>query len=136
MNDQRFAILWGNDEHSIILVRLSIGWQWLDFELAVDEYLKMMDSVKHRVHLIIFTQDALIEVPPNALMHLPRLMKMTHPREDKTIIVGHFPIFTTLLNIIRQLPGMKRYVDNFWFAPTLAAAYEKLAEYERSTASR
>lgn len=121
---------WGNDANTIILMELQSGWEWLDIYAATDEYLAMMNSVTHRVNLIIYTTEQPIRVPPNALANMRYLMAFTHPREDKTIVVGTVPVLRPVLEVIKHIFGLRRVVENFEFADTLEEAYARLQKYE------
>lgn len=119
-------IFWGNPEKTIIQINLNEGWDWLDLHHIAPTYLKMMESVDHRVHLIFNV--VYIHIPRNTMKNLHLLMRMTHPREDKTVVVGHIPLVRPVLMVAGEIPGLHHYMQHYMFAETLSEAYELLGD--------
>jgi hypothetical protein len=124
----RIHLNWGNIEKNIILIQLDKGWDWLDFHKVLDDYLMFMNSVDHQVHLIIYSSEEIIRIPPNALNNLPTLMRMTHPREGKTVLVGQMPFFRPILELMGKTIGLRYLVENYTYADTVDEAYALLTQ--------
>jgi hypothetical protein len=124
----RIHLNWGNIEKTIILIQLDKGWDWVDFHGVVDDYLMLMNSVDHRVNLIIFSREEFIRLPKNALGNLPTLLRMTHPREDKTVIVGNLPFLRPLMEMMGKTVGLRFLVENYSYTNTVEEAYDLLAK--------
>jgi hypothetical protein len=122
----RIHLNWGNAEKTILLIQLDKGWDWVDFHGVVDDYLMLMNSVDHRVNLIIFSTEEIIRLPQNALGNLPTLLRMTHPREDKTVIVGNLPFFRPLMELLGKTVGLRFLVENYMYSNTVEEAYALL----------
>lgn len=118
-------IFWGNPEKTIIQMDLNPGWEWNELgQTTAQTYIEMMESVDYRVHLIINVKSA--NLPPNVLSNWSRLMYVTHPREDKTVMVGHLHFVKTVLDILGRVSALRKYVSSYMMADTIEAAYEKL----------
>lgn len=85
-----------------------------------------MEAVDHRVNLIFNVVDN--RIPRNAMKNLYLLMQMTHPREDKTVVVGHVPLVRPVLMVAGEIPGLRRYMQHYMIAATLSEAYELLGD--------
>lgn len=120
----KVQIFWGNVEKTIIQIDMNVGWQWDDLYATFTPYLEMMNSVDHRVSLIFNVKEE--NIRENALSNLSRLIRMTHPREDKTVIVGHIPLITPFLDILSKVYGLKALLQNYRTAKTLEEAYTML----------
>lgn len=128
--NHRCIVRWGNDEKTIILIELFDNWNWLDLEIAAEDYLALMNTVKHSVHLIFHPVDNKFRIPANALGRIPKLMELTHPRENQTVIVGYALVLKNVLGIIKRVYSFNELVDKYHFANTLEAAYALLEQYD------
>ncbi|MEZ4672145.1 MAG: hypothetical protein R3E39_29920 [Anaerolineae bacterium] len=124
------SVCWGNDTKTIILIELHGNWNWHHIESVTEDYLKLMNSVEHRVHLIFHPVDNKFRLPTNALSRIPSLIEMTHPREDQTVLVAHSPLIKGILNIVGRVHGLQEAIAKYHFAKTLAEAYDILEKYD------
>ena len=127
-----YDVRWGNEEKTIVLGELIGDWTWDDFYQLTKTQIALMDTVDHRVHLIIFDQNERIKMPPGALSHLKRLINMAHPNEDRVVIVNIPAVAKALLDILRKIYGVRELVEQYIFVPSLEDAYAALDEYEKN----
>jgi hypothetical protein len=127
--DMGVRMRWGNKEKTQILFEMDERWEWDEFYPLYKRYITMMDSVPHRVHVLYHLVDKSTRIPPLILLHLPRLMRMTHEREDRSVIVGRMQFAERFLAILGNM-GLSEYTERYQFVDTLEEAYQFLAQYE------
>jgi hypothetical protein len=122
-------IRWDNKEKTIIVFEMDQRWEWDEFYPLYRKYVSMMDSVPHRVHIIYHLVDKSTRIPPLILLHMPRLMRMTHSREDRSVVVGRMQFAERFFAILANM-GLREYTERYQFVDTLDEAYHALAKYE------
>ena len=127
-----YDVRWGNEEKTIVLGELIGDWTWDDFYQLTKTQIALMDTVDHRVHLIIFDQNERIKMPPGALSHLKRLINMAHSNEERVVIVNIPAVAKALLDILRKVYGVRALVERYVFFASLEEAYAVLDEYEKN----
>jgi hypothetical protein len=123
------TIIWGNAAHTVLLCELPEQWAWDDFYEMHSRYWSMVETVPHRVHVIYHFLSGKINVPPLVLLHMPELMRMSHPREDRTVLVGTSIFAKRFLNVLASM-GLREFTERFSFVETLPEAYQQLEVYE------
>jgi hypothetical protein len=127
-----YDVRWGNEEKTIMLCELTGEWIWNDFYELWKTQVVMLDTVDHQVHSIIFGPDEAIRVPPGALSHFRRLTSMSHPNEDRVVIVNIPAVAKALLDMLKKIYGVRGLVEQFIFVDSLEEAYVALDEYEKN----
>lgn len=122
-------IRWDNKEKTIIVFEMDQRWEWDEFYPLYKKYVGMMDSVPHRVHIIYHLVDNTTRIPPLILLHMPRLMRMTHPREDRSVVVGRMQFAERFFAILANM-GLREYTERYQFVDTLDEAHAVLDRYE------
>jgi len=125
-------IRWGNKSKTIIVFEMDQRWEWDEFYPLYKKYVAMMETVPYRVHLIYHLIEHSTRIPPLILLHMPRLMKMTHPREDRSVIVGRMQFAERFLAILSNM-GLRDYAERYQFVDTLDEAYQILARHEANS---
>ena len=120
---------WGKEDKTVILFELDHRWDWEEFYPLYQEYVEMIESVPHRVNVIYHLVEKSTQLPPLILLHMPRLMRMTHPREDRSVVVGRMQFAERFLAILGNM-GLREYTERYQFVDTLDEAYQLLDHYE------
>jgi hypothetical protein len=123
---------WGNERKSVLLLEFERHWLWEDLHTLAPEYLAMMESVPHCVHLIFEAIEGHTQVPGLALWHMPQLFKITHPREGLNLIVGtgvYTLVARRLIEATASL-GWQGIIQRFTFIETRDAALSLIAQHE------
>lgn len=126
-------IQWANDDQTVILCTISGEGTWEDLYTMVEQQVVMMASVDHIVHNILNFEAEIKRIPPNAFLHLRRLMSIDRPNEGGVVIVGGPAMAKNLLSIVHRIYGLRDEAARMMFADTVEEAYTLLAAYEQRT---
>ena len=83
-------VKWLNDEQKIVHYHFQKGWQWSDLDNAFKAAWNLMDTVTHKVDVILDFTDATMSVPGGALTHGRRIFSnKPHSNLRLTVLVGN-----------------------------------------------
>jgi len=95
-------VVWDNPEQSIVRFIYNGQWNLDDFYHALQESRDMMDTVNHRVGIIIDVQNSKL-VPNGVLSHGKNVSLRKHPNQAKSIIVGASGFVRTLFDVYKKV---------------------------------
>jgi hypothetical protein len=83
-------VKWLNDEQNIIHYHFQKGWQWSDLDDAFKAAWNLMDTVMHKVDVILDFTESTMSVPSGALTHGRRIFSnKPHSNLRLTVLVGN-----------------------------------------------
>lgn len=125
---------WDNEQKTIIRHIFQRGWGWTDFHQALEEASRMMNTVDHRVDVILDFRDASI-IPSGAITQVKKAYSNPkHPNVGTTVVVGANSFMQALVQVGTKLsPGTLQNWD-VMFANTLDEAYSQLAKNDKTGA--
>ena len=121
---------WDNEEKTIIHQAYVGTWSWDEFDAAQQESGAMLDSVDHRVDLIINIEKSTIPDVRTALTKFPDIANvpaLTHPNAGLAVIAGARQLAATLIEAFGEF--YKPAADKIEIAATLEEAHELIAEH-------
>lgn len=130
------AIRWGNSQKTIIVFEVERNTGWGEIAPLMDEYVVMMQSVPHRVHLIYHFVEGTYQLPPMSFSAIRRFYAYTQPNEDKSVFAGHVPLLEMVTRAVGHTFGLEKIRDDWWFVKTLDEAYQRLAAYEQERSAK
>ena len=127
---------WDNEQKTIIRHVFQRGWGWTDFHQALEEASTMMNTVDHRVDVILDFRDASI-IPSGAITQVKKAYSNPkHPNVGTTVVIGANNFMQALVQVGTKLsPGTLQNWDVV-FANTLDEAYSQLAKNNKTGATQ
>jgi hypothetical protein len=124
---------WLNPERTGIVSVATPPWNWEDYYEANRRIQEMLNTVNHKVDLILdFSQSG--QLPPNALSHLRALGRKIHPNRGLVILVGMNTFMQSIANIFMRLnPNSSKRVR---LVRTMSEALQLAEEARRGRASQ
>lgn len=125
----RVTVSWANEEQSIIRYDFVRGWEWRDIHNALDEAHKMVDTVDHRVDVLMDFSSASL-LPSGALTQLN--MAYRNPKHENigvTYLIAKSSFVSSIVTMAQKLWGR----NNEWdleFVATEEEALEKIANHD------
>jgi hypothetical protein len=121
------TVVWDNPEQTIIRYIYNGQWSLDNFYQALQESREMMDTVNHRVGLIIDVQNSKL-VPNGVLSHGKNVSLRKHANQGKSIIVGASGFVRTLFDVYKKVYRTSFDETAYAFASTLDDARSILLE--------
>jgi len=102
---------WVDEEQTIATYELVGRWTWEEMTVAIKEMYAMLDSVPHKVDIIIDLSQSPSEPPRGMLAHLRNGTMEARNNWNSGVFVGVSPFVRVLLNTFRRVePRLaKRY---------------------------
>lgn len=118
--------IWDNPEQSIIRYVYEGKWTLTEFHQAFDTAYKMMNTVDHKVHLIIDVQNSTIL--PSGILSQGRTAtnRAKHPNHGIILIVGANGLIRAMFDIFKKIYGQNVDATSYQFASNLDEAYKIL----------
>src|SRR5215207_11715106 len=114
------AVVWDNDEKTIIRYTYTARWTWDELYTALAEQAALQASVAHEVATLIDARNTNI-VPEGFVAQLKRVVERMPPRSGVRIIVSGNPFIKSLFLLASKLfPHM---IGDMRFVATLEEAY-------------
>lgn len=118
--------VWDNEEKTIIRHIFERGWGWTDFHQALDEASKMMDTVDHRVDVILDFRAASM-IPSGAITQVKKAYtNPKHPNIGTTVVIGASAFMQAIVSVGTRLSPNALQDWDVQFANSLSEAYENL----------
>ncbi len=118
---------WDDNEKTIVHVDFIGHWTWQEAHQAIDTMIALIESVDHRVHIIIDMHGG-SHVPPLAFGEVRSLLSKRHPRAGVTVILGANFMLASLWKTMAQTYGRLIGNNRYIFADTLEEALARIAE--------
>src|SRR5262245_39191443 len=102
---------WDNDEKTVIHSVDDGTWDWNDAYAVTLQINEMIESVNHKVNLIIGDDSGrMCKVPPNAVTHWHTIYRSLNPNAGLIIVVGANPFVRALINAVVKITGTRNQV--------------------------
>ena len=121
------SVVWDNPEQTIIRYIYNGQWNLDNFYHALQESREMMDTVNHRVGLIIDVQNSKL-VPNGVLSHGKNVSLRKHTNQGKSVIVGASGFVRTLFDVYKKVYRSSFDETAYAFATNLDDARALLLE--------
>ena len=119
----KVQVQWDNEEQKIVRYKFEQGWAWPDLHHALDEAGKLINTVSHRVDVIMDISNANL-VPQGALSQINRAYNNPKPPNiGITIIVAPNSFMSAMVNMAKKIWGNKTEWQ-LEFVNTIGEAYQ------------
>jgi hypothetical protein len=95
-------IVWDDDTKTVIRYVFDTQWSWDDFFTAKAEAYTRIDTVSHKVGIIMDAPPD-VTLPPNALTHGRTALKNKHPNTALVVCVLTKPFLRAMINMLIRL---------------------------------
>lgn len=100
----RIHAQWDNEAKTAIHATAVGEWDWDDAYAVTMQINAMIESVDHKVDLIIGNEgERRDKIPPNAVTHWRNAYRSLHPNAGLIVIVGGDPFVQVLINALIKL---------------------------------
>lgn len=98
-------VYWFNENQTALVYDFQGEWTWNETFLAIDEAVTLLDSVQHRVNIVVDLRGSrrVPPVAPQALARIANAPTMSHPNTNILIVIGLSGFLQTLYEIFRRL---------------------------------
>ncbi len=115
------TVEWDNEEKTIIRMTMVGHWTWDEMYVATAEGDRMLDTIQHRVGVIIDLQQS-VGVPPMAMANARKVSEKQHRNAAMTVFVGANAFFVALWSVFSKVYSIFVRRHSFTFAATLDEA--------------
>jgi hypothetical protein len=115
-------IHWDNPEKTVVRMEMIGRWTWEEAYTGSKVGYEMLDSVPHRVNIIIDLRQSK-GIPVNSLTHARSMIGRRHLRTGLTVFVGANDLFINLWNVFCRVYGVFARPAEFTFAKSVEDAY-------------
>lgn len=123
---------WDNEEKTVIHSVDDGEWDWKDAYAITQQINEMIESVNHKVDLIIGDDTRRMgKIPPNAVTHWHTAYRSLHPNVGLIVIVGANSFVRALVNVLIKITHSNsqiRMVSTLTEAHTLVTPLETLSK--------
>lgn len=120
----KINVAWDNDEKTILYYQFEKGWSWNDLREIFSEGYTMLDSVDHRVDVIMDFSEASMFAPSGAINQARHVSN--NPRHENiglTVLVGS-NFVSSIFNMFKKIASNSTAKWEVAFARKLEEAYE------------
>jgi len=118
------TVEWGNAEKTILHVKFTRPWNWDEYYPIYADGYAMIETVTHKVNIIMDFSKSDGRLPANALTHFRKAASNSHPRRGVVIITSpRMMLVKTMVNMIQKVGLIK---TPLLFADTLEEAFATL----------
>lgn len=98
-------VSWFNDEKTIIQYKFDGRWGWDDLYKAIDEAVVLLDSVSHRVDIMLdlTKSESVPSLNANGLKYVANAPTTTHPNMGIFVMVGMKPFIRISFDIFSRM---------------------------------
>lgn len=125
---------WDNDEKTVIRYVYEERWTWEDFHYARSQVREWLDTVDHRVDVIVDVRNS--RLVPNGVLAQGRMFAsnapIAHRNEGHTIVVGANSLMRSMFEMFGKVYSRLSDELELEFASSLEEAREKLRRYQES----
>src|SRR5262249_16383022 len=123
-------VVWDNESKTTIRYIFTRGWTWVEFRDAASEAITMLDTVQHKVNVIMDVRDAGL-IPQGAFNNAQKIFgNKRHPNINLTVLVGD-SFLHRLTEIVTKLYRPKAQQWDLAVVKTLEEAHKLLEEYSK-----
>ncbi len=115
------TIVWDNSDHTVMRMTFTSPWNWDDLETILTEVHAMLDTVNHRVDVIVDMKNS-GAIPEGAFWRFHKLTQTKHRNRGRVILVGGNTFIRTMTDTVRRLANDLFDADMFVLAPTVEDA--------------
>jgi len=125
-------IVWGNDNHTLIISRFISPWNANELMHVIDEGIRMISTVSHKVDVIIDFQQAKAQIPTQYLPVIMRMRQIGLMNRGRMVVVGAPYFIQSLIKFAQEFAPVA--YANLYFAADLKAAEAMLQEMRENRA--
>ncbi|MDQ7025289.1 MAG: hypothetical protein Q9P01_14725 [Anaerolineae bacterium] len=118
------SIDWGNSKKTIIHIKFMSPWTWEEYYTANQNVFDLIDSVEHKVCLLIDFTESNGHLPPSAFTHFRKAATSFHPRVRVIIVTS--PRMMLVKMMVSMVQKIGRVKLRILFAQTTEEAYQVL----------
>lgn len=99
------TVNWSDEQKSELIYHIQGKWTWDELFAAIDEATHLLDTINHRVNLIIDVSESLF-MPPLSVANLRRVANaptMSHPNTGLLILVGANQFIKIMFQVFSRL---------------------------------
>jgi hypothetical protein len=98
-------VRWFDENRTALVYDFQGEWTWSEMFVAIDEAVKLLDSVQHHVNIVVDLRGSYCVPPvaPQALARIAYAPTMQHPNTNILIVIGLSGFLQTLYEIFRRL---------------------------------
>ncbi len=119
------SLNWGNPEKTILVLAYTTPWTWQEFDTIYHNLNTKMESLTHKVDLIIDIQRGGLP-PQGAMLRFKKAAELNHPYAGNVIFVGPrllTQMVNSIMSILKSAFWGNMEIAAFQFVPNLDAAY-------------
>ncbi len=122
-------VFWQDEQKNLIRCTVSGRWTWDDLQTALNQTIKMMDSVNHKVNFMIDLRNGSFVINPLSLLGQTRnfVTSETHRNEGVKVVIGATGLVQTAYDGYRRLTSATGKNQVFHFADSEAQAHQIIA---------
>jgi hypothetical protein len=127
-------VVWHNDKKTIIRYIYENRWSWEDLYTARLEVKAMLESVPHKVGIIVDVRNSSI-LPSGTLARAKYIASSSptlHHNEGVTVILGASGLVRSIYDVMRKIYPYTMRERKYYFASTLEEAYSILMKHPSS----
>lgn len=119
------AVVWDDDEKSIVVSKFADPWDWNDFYMAGETATMLAGTVSHPVALVSDISGTR-SLPANAMVHFRAINRSSIPNVDLVLIVGGDTYTNTVIEMFQRLN--KNEPINWIVVSSMSEARRQIAE--------
>ena len=96
------TVQWDNPDQTTVMIVYTRPWTWRDFDAAVEQMLRLFNSVNHQVDVIFDIRKAGFP-PPDAITHFKKVAEIKHPNDGLLVYIAPNVLAQFINGIIRIL---------------------------------
>jgi hypothetical protein len=126
----RITVEWDNETRTIIKYVYQQGWDWQDYQTAIESAARMIGEENHPVNVIMDFRSASM-LPAGAITHVQKALSYPrHPLVRLTAIVGANAFIRRIADIGQKLSRKQSW--DLSFVTTPEEAYKRFEQSEQS----
>jgi len=130
MRQMPIYVEWGDDRQTFAVTRYVGDWTWEEFDNAYQESLQMANTTTSDTIDFVNDFSASGKLPPNALLHFVRSVRLFHPKTRFIVSVAITPALKRIMFVMKTiLPDVEK---NTYVFETMQEAKEFFAEHSQT----
>ena len=135
VDSDRYKIYWHDDEHTILVGEVYVGWTWTDAYEGLKTFNETLgirsNEVKVYAILDFHGGAQLLPKPGSILANLRNLLNTDPQYEEMTVYVIQMGFLFSMMQIASKLYGIRHWIDKHRFVITMEEALQ-IIEQEKS----
>jgi hypothetical protein len=123
-------VVWDDEAKQIVRQTFPQRWTWDDFFASRERSFQLIDTVSHKVAVILDLPPDMV-LPPNVLTHIRSALRTKHANTLVIVFIMATPVLRTMMTAIKSVAYLAPV--HLEHAPTLdearAIAYQRLRQH-------